>query len=793
MTARPDQDPGAFRIPRAHLQLKPSPRQPPTAKLHNQACSYSKELRSSFESAVSGKSAHSGNIQDVAASQVHILRERRSISRSLQRQRPSVADLRESFERVSRPKESGGAHNTPVKPRTSLPTPIRSTARRSLDHPRSSPRRAVGVLYHPQSRQLEIDANPVKPAGSVFHKTPTFHEQKSSSRSDSASSNHTPTSSPASKSCLSRLGIPVKSSAPEMSPHQGESCDPFSRSNDTNITETSKDARDDFAYSSPTRPLLLSIPEPTTAMKKGGGLGTSNKSTVPSKTAVLTPDDQCKDLGSQADVFCLSEDHTASGAGAQESHRPNRVADLRRLFDRSSPKSLVSFRRQRQTLSSQEPRRLGLGRDEAPIWPDLVPASPGPQQPSTPPALTTKISINDFSCNFIDGNTTRLKASSPTELEAHSDSLAGTLPHTSYDSPLRQRIDQYEHIHSQSRPQNPRINICLPQTDEDPLTAPSSLNMSTTPVPVLPSTDGSRHPIRSVWRRISSSWTQSIDDGNSYSHSQSRYHSSFQESTLDSSRTPPPHNALLPLRPARKSFPFLRRLSSRASSHMFGLDGANHSILDSEASAPMDTAATSLAHDGSHASTHNQSTSLPGHEDLRECAPMHTKGDRKAQKKADRRVERQEKQERRERRRWQRAEKERERGKAWLVSRMSSGASSVAAPTRTEAQVAAQGGGTGTKGDAEADRTEGERTWGKQTASGFMVREARLGSQELAHPRPDRPGQVRKIVNLYKEKSSSMLRIASGHLRVGGGHVGGNDSKNEGKVKQKDKVWSSAG
>lgn len=68
-----------------------------------------------------------------------------------------------------------------------------------------------------------------------------------------------------------------------------------------------------------------------------------------------------------------------------------------------------------------------------------------------------------------------------------------------------------------------------------------------------------------------------------------------------------------------------------------------------------------------------------------------------------------------------------------------------------------------------------ERSWGKITASGFMVRQNKV--DELHHPKPQRPGQVKKIVNMYKEKSSSLLRIVSGnqssHNHAGGGGGGG--------------------
>lgn len=83
-------------------------------------------------------------------------------------------------------------------------------------------------------------------------------------------------------------------------------------------------------------------------------------------------------------------------------------------------------------------------------------------------------------------------------------------------------------------------------------------------------------------------------------------------------------------------------------------------------------------------------------------------------------------------------------------------------------------------GDTKASQKQRhkERSWGKITASGFMVRQAKV--DELHHPKPQRPGQVKKIVNMYKEKSSSLLRIVSGnqssHNHAGGGGGGGGES-----------------
>ncbi|OTA70773.1 hypothetical protein K449DRAFT_380846 [Hypoxylon sp. EC38] len=53
-----------------------------------------------------------------------------------------------------------------------------------------------------------------------------------------------------------------------------------------------------------------------------------------------------------------------------------------------------------------------------------------------------------------------------------------------------------------------------------------------------------------------------------------------------------------------------------------------------------------------------------------------------------------------------------------------------------------------------------ERSWSTKTASGFVVRQ--INDIKLKHPKPRRPGQVKKIVNMYKEKSTSGIRLGKG-------------------------------
>lgn len=60
----------------------------------------------------------------------------------------------------------------------------------------------------------------------------------------------------------------------------------------------------------------------------------------------------------------------------------------------------------------------------------------------------------------------------------------------------------------------------------------------------------------------------------------------------------------------------------------------------------------------------------------------------------------------------------------------------------------------------DAEGKKKESSWSKKTASGFMVRQ--IHDIKLKHPKPRRPGQIKKIVNMYKDKSTSGIRLGKG-------------------------------
>jgi hypothetical protein len=63
------------------------------------------------------------------------------------------------------------------------------------------------------------------------------------------------------------------------------------------------------------------------------------------------------------------------------------------------------------------------------------------------------------------------------------------------------------------------------------------------------------------------------------------------------------------------------------------------------------------------------------------------------------------------------------------------------------------------RGSKRRTSKEHEPDAGQKTASGFTVFESK--DVKLRHPKPSRPGQVRKLANMYKEKEKSGMSINS--------------------------------
>lgn len=461
------------------------------------------------------------------------------------------------------------------------------------------------------------------------------------------------------------------------------------------------------------------------AKEMGYGLGSLGDG-APSLSS-FEPTRRSKDFGTQTNLSYHNIPVAEPVQNGGCTHPNYKVPELRRLFDRSSPGSFMTFARQRCAFPDH-------GRDSPDQHQDIPSRhsasddSSSMSQKPTPPTLTTEITINNFECTFLDGQEQFHCSKNGTS--AQNCIPSPTPPPVDHESPLKDRIKHFEHLHrrSQSHATAPHDTGCVSMKTENS-------------IPVVQKVVENRHPVRNIWRRISQSLTQSLDG--SHEH----YRSSYRESTtsVEYSRSPP-YRSVFPLLPARKSFPFIPRFASDdTDNHAFGLDGVNESTPR-----PPDADIFRNMGDGATNSKPipDQSTPNPQRQSIDSGVSHHTSVltpsglFRRAASQDREKLKEQKKKEK---------QREREERKKRIAQRRQN--------KLGESHRAASG-------SSKPGKNANTSHWEPQTASGFMVRKTDFSSGDLIAPKPRRPGQVKNIVNYYKEKSTSLLRIASG------GHFG---------------------
>lgn len=469
-----------------------------------------------------------------------------------------------------------------------------------------------------------------------------------------------------------------------------------------------------------------------------------------------------------------------------------RVSDLRRLFESSSPRGLSprSIKSFWQTRNRRKPV-VGIARPHTP--------EPGPVESSSIftvdvspvkrisiPELTTEISTGDFSCDFTgaseDAESTRPKAHFDAEVEE-----IPSLEQAPQESPVKGRIQQFE-----------RLSYCSPATSPTPSCPAKSynagLNVSSQKKELDSEqlrTRGSWYPFKKrsveLWRRISNSFTRSVDCESSKSqigenadddyanaedagpssvHPQLRYRRSdlfgfhiYSTSEIVRSSASSAHSRLsmdindelvarfrgqLPSLShnrsssrrlsMRRTFPFLARMSEGLGCAEdfddFGLDGAFVSkVVRHRSNSP-------VPHDPMVSDLPSSSPTPRGTTNA--LSRMLSKQTTLGRKR--RRLE--EKQLRQEQRDKKREDKSKDKGKGKAIANEENENNELGPD------------GTQDKGKKK------ESSWGGKTASGFVVRQ--VNDVKLRHPKPRRPGQVKKIVNMYREKASSGIKFGKG-------------------------------
>ncbi|KAI1770647.1 hypothetical protein F4818DRAFT_446061 [Hypoxylon cercidicola] len=474
-----------------------------------------------------------------------------------------------------------------------------------------------------------------------------------------------------------------------------------------------------------------------------------------------------------------------------------KVSDLRKLFERSatpgiSPNSIKSFWRNR-----------GWTKPEPAM--EMIPATgSGPADSSTTldehitplkripvPELTTEISTDDFLCDFA-GTPDSLRPMTPgsyLETAADNDALE------ELESPVKNHIQRFEQLEHDSPAESLAPDNRTKSSDDG--LHPSIRGKENKAREIKP--QASWHPFRQrsvrLWRRISNSFSRSADRNSSGDDSEQDssstyvdtnstrrgsvcqrpryrrqnlfgYHlhrtselvrSSVELSQRDSRlsindelmerfENRPPYltytGSISNRLSIRRTFPFLARMSDGLECadefDGFGLDGS----LVSKASRCRDKSPTGEVSQTTRPVL-SESTARADPNPLSKVVSRQTIAERKL-----RRIE--EKQLRKEQR-----EKKREKARGTDQEEGRSNDCNGEGNHGADENAEKKG-----KGKEVAGKEKKESSWSKKTASGFVVRQ--VSDVMLKHPKPRRPGQVKKIVNMYKEKASSGLKFSKG-------------------------------
>ncbi|OTB02774.1 hypothetical protein M426DRAFT_264225 [Hypoxylon sp. CI-4A] len=690
--------------------------------------------------------------------------------RSSTKQQPSVADLRKSFELNSPPSNS-----TPqTQNRSVLPPKTASDYTRSRrEMPHSSGLSHQGSTS--SARTTMQKDNTAIPGtlnigrGSAYKGLKSRASERSlSTRRIIDTAQHTPTASLPKNSRFRQRGARTFDGAVSLEHvdigYRGGKSSDFDQ---TDIFNTPTIQRNRSSYSSLIHQFLTPNSKSGTRNVPTGEQASAGKASRPRETE-QTPRSTSK---FESVVRCTGK-----------------VSDLRKLFERTAPRDSSpnspklfwkSRSRNKVATEREEVPSAGCGLDGSSI---ALAEQVTPLRRIPVPELTTEISTNDFSCDF----TETLGETRTTELSAHFNDESDEDMPTKQVSPVKDRIQQFERLESQ-----PSATSLTPYGQAGSYDGVRDASFHEENNAREIKARASWHPFRQrsvkLWRRISNGFSRPAvrrdgtnDDSeqagpSNYTevdgtrpcspHNRVRYrrsdffgyHMSHTSEVVRSSSTsahsessvniddeliarldsqPPyltytrshPHRI-----PMRKTFPFLSRMSdSLESTDGFGDFGFDGSVISK---AIRRRAKSPTAQDPEPSSS---SVSRGNSNTLSRVMSQQTVAERKR-----RRLE--EKQTRREQKEKKREEKTKGKGKDIDTG-----------DEHRENGEDAQGKGKG----KEVEGKKKESSWSKKTASGFVVRQ--INDIKLKHPKPRRPGQVKRIVNMYKEKSTSGIRLGKG-------------------------------
>ncbi|KAI0388730.1 hypothetical protein F5Y17DRAFT_181338 [Xylariaceae sp. FL0594] len=473
---------------------------------------------------------------------------------------------------------------------------------------------------------------------------------------------------------------------------------------------------------------------------------------------------------------------STSGPAPEPSPGAGKVSQLRRLFEQSSRRisASVSFTNLRSRPSREDP--ITGSRENGTLRPHNN--HTGMRGLNAVPSLTTEISMNDFFCDFSDsqvGENSTVSAS-PYRTAPKSQAQAKQA------SPVKRRIQQFEHLSRES------LNLPNPDTGMR-----STARRKENKVGGRRNTGRSWGPIQekgaTIWRKISDSFGRSLESLR-ISNDQARSTDSPDLSIKPEGLSPADaqHH-----RGSSSSFGYrLCRIAHKSRSDTLSSDlvsspldrGCNHSPLCTDHSLlHLDHDGAATARPTSWDSTISDGVGLDGQlvskktkaKEVEPSGPSPLQADSNALVKAMLKQSAEERDRRKQDERYLHRDKKPRRLSIWKDK----GKGLTVDPTCHSADgtsTAEEGGGRSDrpkgkdKGKAKEKRKEEGQAprdtkqhqkrstteecandTTQKTESGFAVFETK--DVKLRHPKPSRPGQVRRMANMYKEKDNSGMSL----------------------------------
>ncbi|KAI0018632.1 hypothetical protein F4780DRAFT_506354 [Xylariomycetidae sp. FL0641] len=474
----------------------------------------------------------------------------------------------------------------------------------------------------------------------------------------------------------------------------------------------------------------------------------------------------------------------------------SKVADLRRLFDRPSI-PLLSFRNNHgQSEPMKEPRESG-SRWHSVESTTTLSTHATVQRIRAAPSLTTEISINDFSCNFpgsLEFEREQYEQSPRTVQQE-----VPAAPEKREESPVKARIRQFENLdqastsalgdskHPRAKSHNTGLHFAFRSGRGEKPAA------------------GGWRPIRdrgtAIWRRISNSLAHSMDSCRSSDVVEKRDAAAVGDEKERPRRPPlPPDDGTAGRGFFQREKDYWSHHHRSSSSSIFGYHHhRSNNCTSSRSRCPRRTYLSSEtsgiatdgydynengdddeepdAHRGGHGHGHGHvRMTTERHPSVRRSFPYFARpgretpvfgldgamaskpnlavaaaedddplltsssvAERKRRKREEKALRREHK--KNSQKRDGKDKDDKGKGKAVVAPQGSSGEAEQQQPQGRSREAEQPGG------------NRGHHEWTEKTESGFVVGHA--GGVKLNHPRPRRPGQVKKIVNMYKEKSRS--------------------------------------